>query len=100
MQRRRSRSIGLLSVLALALAGCSGETGPGAAAGAAYVAPRTPWGDPDLTGMWPIDKLNGTPVQRPESFGDRRYLTEEEFAARVERLRRAQRTLRRRDCEQ
>ena len=37
--------------------------------------------------MWPIDKLNGTPVQRPESFGDRRYLTDEEFAERVERLR-------------
>jgi hypothetical protein len=37
--------------------------------------------------MWPIDRLNGTPVQRPESFGDRRLLTEEEYAARVERLR-------------
>jgi hypothetical protein len=37
--------------------------------------------------MWPIDKLNGTPVQRPESFGDRRYLTDEEYAERVERLR-------------
>jgi hypothetical protein len=73
-----------------ALAGCgSGAgTGPAAAgAGSAYVAPRTPWGDPDLRGMWPIDKLNGTPVQRPESFGDRRFLTDEEFAERVERLR-------------
>jgi hypothetical protein len=37
--------------------------------------------------MWPIDKLNGTPVQRPESFGNRRFLTDEEFADRVERLR-------------
>jgi hypothetical protein len=36
--------------------------------------------------MWPIDRLNGTPVQRPESFGERRLLTDAEFAERVERL--------------
>jgi hypothetical protein len=36
--------------------------------------------------MWPIDKLNGTPLQRPESFGERRFLTDEEFAERAERL--------------
>jgi hypothetical protein len=53
----------------------------------AYTAPRTPWGDPDLRGMWPIDRLNGTPVQRPEAFGERRFLTDEEYAERVERLR-------------
>jgi hypothetical protein len=78
-----------LPVLA-ALAGCGSDAGTApasAAGGGAYVAPRTPWGDPDLRGMWPIDKLNGTPVQRPESFGDRRFLTDEEFADRVERLR-------------
>jgi hypothetical protein len=36
--------------------------------------------------MWPVDKLNGTPVQRPEQFGDRRYLTDEEYAERTQRL--------------
>jgi len=50
-------------------------------------APRTAWGDPDLQGLWPIDRLNGTPVQRPETFGERRLLTDEEFAERGERLR-------------
>jgi hypothetical protein len=70
--------------------GCSGK--PEAATEHAstsdgYVVPRTAWGDPDLQGMWPIDRLNGTPVQRPESFGERRLLTEEEYAERVERLR-------------
>ena len=86
MQRPQSRSAWFLPALAAALAGCGGEpeTGP---ASADYSAPRTHWGDPDLTGSWPIDKLNGTPVQRPESFGDRRFLTDEEFAERVERLR-------------
>jgi hypothetical protein len=86
MRGCRARPSWIVPAVAAALVGCSGGPG-GADGGAAYVAPRTPWGDPDLTGMWPIDKLNGTPVQRPESFGTRRYLTEEEFTERVERLR-------------
>jgi hypothetical protein len=61
---------------------------PSAASSAAiWTTPRTPWGDPDLQGIWPIDKLNGTPLQRPDSFGERRFLTDEEFAERTERLR-------------
>jgi hypothetical protein len=60
---------------------------PNPAAAGGYAVPRTPWGDPDLRGMWPIDKLNGTPVQRPEAFGERRFLTDEEYTQRVERLR-------------
>jgi hypothetical protein len=89
MRKHLPYSVWLAPVLAAALAGCGGDTGMGAsgAAATAYKTPRTPWGDPDLTGLWPIDKLNGTPVQRPESFGDRRYLTDEEFAERAERLR-------------
>jgi len=43
--------------------------------------PKTPWGEPDLQGMWPLNHLIGTPFQRPEKFGDRRLLTDEEFAA-------------------
>jgi hypothetical protein len=89
MRRLEIHVVSLLPVLAAALVGCSRDpdAGPAADAGGAYAAPRTPWGDPDLQGMWPIDKLNGTPVQRPESFGERRFLTDEEFADRVERLR-------------
>ncbi len=41
----------------------------------------TPWGEPDLRGMWPLNHLISTPFQRPERFGDRRFLTDEEFAA-------------------
>ncbi len=47
---------------------------------------RKPWGDPDLEGVWPLDHINGTPVQRPPEFGERRYLTDEEFAERAARL--------------
>ncbi len=43
--------------------------------------PRTAWGDPDLRGTWPLDAVGGTPFQRPEKYGDRAYLTDEEFAA-------------------
>jgi hypothetical protein len=72
----------LTLALALSLAACTGAPDSPATA-----APKTPWGDPNLQGMWPIDQLNGTPVQRPESFGERRFLNDEEYAARVERLR-------------
>ena len=72
-----------------------GTSPPDAAAVAAEAAPTgplpwsqpsTPWGDPDFQGMWPLDYINGTPVQRPEAFGDRRLLNDAEYAERVERL--------------
>ena len=44
--------------------------------------PVTEWGEPDLRGMWPIGHLTGVPLQRPPELGDRRYLTDEELAAR------------------
>src|SRR5690606_9229806 len=64
----------------------AGGNGPPAAEGGEWQAPRTPWGDPDLQGMWPLDYINGTPVQRPPEFGERRYLTDEEYAERAARL--------------
>jgi hypothetical protein len=48
--------------------------------------PQTPWGEPDIRGMWPIGHLTGTPLQRPEAFGDRELLTDEEYAERASRL--------------
>jgi hypothetical protein len=45
-----------------------------------YTPPKTPWGDPDLQGMWPGNM--GVPLQRPESLGTRTTLTEAEFAQR------------------
>ena len=50
------------------------------AASAPYTPPKTPWGDPDLQGVWPGNM--GVPMQRPESFGTRTTLTDEEFAQR------------------
>jgi hypothetical protein len=51
-----------------------------------WTPPLTSWGDPDLTGTWPVTHLNGTPVQRPAEFGDRRELTDQEFAARLKQI--------------
>ena len=50
-----------------------------------YAAPRTPWGHPDLQGVWTSDDARTVPLQRPPELGDRRMLTDEEFAARTQR---------------
>ena len=43
---------------------------------------KTPWGDPDLQGMWPVVHLEGTPAERPEKYGDNMYISDEEYAKR------------------
>jgi hypothetical protein len=72
-----SIGIGLLACSAPQTA--IGQQSAGGNAG--WTPPKTPWGEPDLQGMWPLNHLIGTPFQRPEKFGDRRFLTDEEFAA-------------------
>jgi len=47
-----------------------------------YTPPKTPWGDPDLEGVWPGNM--GVPMQRNAKLGDRATLTDEEFAAKEE----------------
>jgi len=50
-----------------------------------WVLKRTPWGHPDLRGVFSSDDMRGVPLQRPDDLGDRAFLTDEEFAAREER---------------
>ena len=45
-------------------------------------APRTPWGDPDLQGIW--TNTTTTPLERPDDLADQDVLTDEERAARDE----------------
>jgi hypothetical protein len=47
-----------------------------------YQPKKTPWGDPDFRGIWPIDHLGGLPLQRTAAQGNRVFLTDEEFATR------------------
>jgi hypothetical protein len=44
----------------------------------------TPWGEPDLRGIWPVGHLTGTPLQRPEEYGEQEFVSDEEYASRVE----------------
>ena len=40
--------------------------------------PRTPWGHPDLQGVWDFSTI--TPLERPDDLGDKEFWTEEEAA--------------------
>jgi hypothetical protein len=48
---------------------------------AGYVAPKTPWGDPDLNGVWPDIDMVRVPVQRAPQYANRLFMTAEEHAA-------------------
>jgi len=52
-----------------------------------YAPPKTPWGDPDLQGVWPGTDMVGTPLERPRDFGARNVLTDQEYAQRQARAR-------------
>ena len=44
--------------------------------------PQTPWGDPDLQGIW-TNEVTTTPMERPAEYGERELLTDEEVAERA-----------------
>jgi hypothetical protein len=47
---------------------------------------RTPWGHPDLQGIWTTDAEIGVPFERPVELGNKALLTDQEFADRAQRL--------------
>ena len=50
-----------------------------------YEVLRTQWGLPDLQGVWNFS--SNVPMQRPENFGARQYLTADEIsAAQIQRF--------------
>ena len=84
MLRRMIMPGGIVVVLALSLVSLIAQTpAPESASGrATYMPPRTPWGDPDLQGIWPSTDMVGVPFERPTQFGTRLFLTEAEFKER------------------
>ena len=72
IQRQQYGVAALVMIAALAL------TPVVAAAQSSAAIPRTAWGDPDIGGVWDYSSI--TPLQRPERYGDREFLTEEEVA--------------------
>ena len=82
LTRRALVALGMLVGLAVAI----GATGVVAQSPASpYAVPKTPWGDPDLQGIW--DGKTQTPLQRPEKFAGREFLTDEEVATLEKQVR-------------
>jgi hypothetical protein len=48
---------------------------------------RTLWGDPDLEGEWTTEGEYGVPLERPAQYGTRQFLTDAEYAKRLEDVR-------------
>jgi hypothetical protein len=48
-----------------------------------WTPPKTAWGDPDLQGIWTGDDSYGVPFERPMRYGNRKRLTDEEYADRA-----------------
>jgi hypothetical protein len=65
-------------VSVVSLAGQTANTPSKAGTKTTYTAPRTPWGDPDLQGIW--DFRSATPMERPTELAGKDVLTAEEAA--------------------
>lgn len=77
MTRRLAASTAMAlaaAMVSLAVAPVAGQA-PAAASrsdAASYTPPRTPWGDPDLQGVYTNNDENGIPFERPDEFAGRR----------------------------
>jgi hypothetical protein len=84
MSHRLVATAALIAAVCFSLAGQAPSSASKAPAKKAYTPPKTPWGDPDLQGLWP-GNMN-IPFERPKSFGTRATLTEAEFAQRLKQF--------------
>ena len=66
-------------VLLLVPVSTIGQSQPSQPRTAKWDPPRTPWGDPDIQGVW--NNVTGTPLERPAQLKDKALLTKEEAAA-------------------
>jgi len=71
---RRQLLVGTMLVIGAAWIGVFAQT-PAAV-------PRTPWGDPDLQGVWTSEPELGVPFERAPELGDRQTYTDSEFEQR------------------
>lgn len=75
----------LIALGSIAILGLASNASPQASFGnKAYTMPRTQWGQPDLQGVWNFS--SEVPMQRPEHFGEREFLTATEIAAQAQPL--------------
>src|SRR5579863_3657630 len=78
--RRLYSFLGAITVASLAVSLAGQNTAPKAAAAKSAAAlPRTPWGDPDLQGVWFVTQ--DVPLERSAANAGKEFLTDEEVAA-------------------
>ncbi len=83
-QRDFVAATGVLAVVVVALLAASPAGQEPPADADAFAPPRTPWGDPDLQGIWSPGYIL-TPLERPDEFAGQEFLTDEDVAALEER---------------
>src|SRR4051812_33808491 len=86
MNRPRGISSAALAAFAIAFVSLLGPRVSGqapAAGAAAHQVGRTPWGDPDMRGVWDFQTL--VPLERPSEFADKPVLTGPELAAWIKK---------------
>ena len=79
MKVRLAASVGTVTVALIVSALATQVIGQSPAG---YAAPRTPWGDPDIQGLFTTDDELGVPFERPAAMGTRQTVTDAEFADR------------------
>src|SRR5688572_24491491 len=82
-------AVGLVALTATVLV-AQRASGSAPAAKASWVHPRTPWGDPDLEGVWTSDNNFSIPLERPAAFANKEFLDgkdlDDELARRAKRI--------------
>jgi hypothetical protein len=78
---------GLLALVAAAHLGAQTQSTGAQASREPTRLERTPWGDPDLQGEWTSEGEYGVPFERPPQFGTRQFLTDDEYAKRLDDVR-------------
>jgi hypothetical protein len=101
----RALICGIATVLFVAVVNGQSPAGPPSEANhfietpKGWTQPKTPWGDPDIQGMWPISYVGSVPLERcaggggrgragapppPPCDTDKAFLTEEEYQQRLD----------------
>ena len=74
----RHRCLACVGALATVMAALAPVPAAGQAVADPWTPPRTPWGEPDLQGIWDFRTI--TPLERPDEHEGKQFLTEEEAA--------------------
>src|SRR5512134_1508178 len=90
MRHRMKACSAMITASLLAIAASAhliAQRTPGAQTSQGTWLERTLWGDPDVQGEWTSEGEYGVPFERPAQFGTRQFLTDAEYATRMEEVR-------------